>query len=71
MLLPLALRGQQRRVRLTHGRNHIAKTLRQRLPGQLLEFWLGIERVDMAGTALHEQEDHALGPRLMMRRPRR
>src|SRR6267143_1759913 len=30
-----------------------------------------IERIDMARPALHEDEDGALGPRRMVRRPRR
>jgi hypothetical protein len=36
-----------------------------------LQQWLVIERVDLRRPADHEQEDHRLGSRLEMRRPRR
>ena len=32
-----------------------------RLAVQRVELWLVVERVDVAGPAVHEQEDHALG----------
>ena len=34
----------------------------------LLKRRLGVERVDLAGSAVHEQEDHVLGPRREMGR---
>src|SRR5262249_61841824 len=40
------------------------------LSGMFLQRGLGIEGVDMAGSAAHEQRDHTLGARLEMRRLR-
>src|SRR5215472_2240910 len=34
---------------------------------ELREGWLGIEEIDVAGTALHEEEDDGLGERRMVR----
>ena len=43
----------------------------QRLAVQPLQLGLVIERIDLRRPADHEQEDHRLGPRREMRRPRR
>jgi hypothetical protein len=45
---------------LGHGR-------RQRLAGILLQRGLGIEKIHLAGSALHEQADNVLGVRREMR----
>src|SRR5262249_30889086 len=44
---------------------------RQRLAVIAIKERLGIERVQMRWAAVHEHEDHALGPRGKMRRLRR
>ena len=39
----------------------VLKFLGQKLPVELLHHRLGIERLELAGSALHEQEDHVAG----------
>ena len=68
VLFPSAFAGHQRRAVLAHRRNDRAKTFRQRLTRQLVQQRLGIEQIDVAGTAFHEQENDALGSRRMMGR---
>ena len=45
-----------------HRGDDLAETVGQRLAGQLVQQRLGIEQVQMARAAFHEQEDAALGP---------
>ena len=40
---------------------HLAEGARHRLARQLLQLGLGIEEIDVAGAAFHEEPDHALG----------
>ena len=47
------------------------KLARQRLAGQPLEVGLGVERLEMARPAVHEEIDHTASPRSEMRAPRR
>ena len=47
-------------------RHHHAEALGQRLAGVLHEVGLGIEQIDMARPAVHEQPDHPLHARLEM-----
>ena len=68
VLLPRPLAGQQRRAVLAHRRDDRAETVRQRLARQLVQQRLGIEQVDVAGPAFHEQEDDVLGSRRMVGR---
>ena len=68
VLFPCPLRGEDGRVELAHRRDHPAEALGHGLPGKLLQGRLWIEEVDVAGAALHEQEDHALGPACLVRR---
>ncbi len=57
-----ALGAQQRRVgRAAHGRERAVEAIGQRLAGQLVELGLGIEQVDVAGPAVEEAPDDALG----------
>ena len=49
VLLPFALVGQHRRFHLTHGSDDPLEALGQRLPGELLNQWLGIEQIEVAG----------------------
>ena len=61
MLLEGALRAQKRRVgRFAHRRHGAREMSRQRLAGELVEVRLGIEQVDMAGTAVEEAPDDVL-----------
>ena len=64
VLLPLAFASR------AAGRSHspiavmtCPKLSGKRLPGELVQHRLRIERVDVAGAAFHEQEDHALRAR--------
>ena len=56
VLLPLAPRGQQGRAAFAHRRDHRLEARRQRLAGQPVELGLGVERIEMARPAFHEQE---------------
>ena len=69
VLLPPAFRGQQRRLNLPHRGDDALVPRRERLPREFVELRLGVEAVHLAGTALHEEEDHALGPRRKQRQP--
>ena len=51
--------------------NRLSQRRGQRLAVQSLQLRLVIERIDLRRPADHEQEDHRLGPRREMRRPRR
>jgi len=59
--LPPASRRQQGVFRDSHRRDHPFDRFGQRLARQPVDLGLGIERVDVAGPAVHEQEDHAAG----------
>ena len=61
MLLERARAGQQRRVALGELADGLAEALRQRLAVLLRQLRLGVEQVDVAGPADHEQEDDPLG----------
>ena len=65
---PLALALQQRRFSSAHGSDWSAKAGWHFLAGQLVEKRLGIEKVDMAGAALHEEKNHPFGAGLEMRK---
>src|SRR5262249_53681131 len=56
---------------VAHSRHGALERVRQRLAGQLLEFRLGIEEIEMARPAVQEAPDNALGMCLEVRRSRR
>src|SRR5262249_34552557 len=60
MLLPPALRCQERRVELAHRRDDLAKAVRNPLSREPAQERLRIEQVEMARPAFHEEEDGAL-----------
>ena len=57
--------------RRLHQRAHLVELQgrleRQRLAIKAIEFWLGIEGVDVRDAPVHEQEDDAFGARRVMR----
>ena len=57
VLLPFSPGCQKRRAAFAHRCDHRFEARGQRLPGQTVERGLGIERVDVARTTFHEQED--------------
>ena len=63
-----AFAGQEFVAAGAHRREHRAKTGGQSLTVEPLQLGLGIEGIEMAGPALHEQEYHRLGARRMMRK---
>src|SRR5262249_10768783 len=60
VLLESSPRTEQLRVALDELVLGLGKFLRPRLPFELVEQWLGIERIKVARAAGHEQEDHGL-----------
>ena len=58
---PLPLGGQQRGSGFSHRGDDLAEAVGQLLAGELLQERLGVEQVHLRRTALHEEEDHALG----------
>src|SRR4051812_24496217 len=55
-------RSHQRRAGShSHGGYRTLKARWQRLPGEFCQVRLGIEKIEMAGTAIHEAPDHAFG----------
>src|SRR4051794_20093440 len=67
VLLECALRGEQRVARGTHGGYHFTEGRGHRLTVELRKFRLGVEQIDVAWPAFHEQPDHRFRRRLMMR----
>ena len=61
MPFPLALAGQNRRFRLTHGRDRPLETIGHALAGQLLDERFGIKQIHVARAAFHEEKNHPLG----------
>ena len=55
--------GQERILGHLAAGHHHAEALGQRLAGELDQIGLGIEQIDMARPAMHEEPDHALDPR--------
>ena len=56
---PLPPRLEQGRLHLPHRRDHPLDARRQGLAGEAVDLRLGVERVDLARPAFHEQEDDA------------
>ena len=61
VLLPCALRAEERGLGLAHRGDDRAEAVGQALAGQLVQERLGVEEVHLRRTALHEEEDDALG----------
>lgn len=61
MLLPLPFALQQGRANLTHRRDRALEAVGERFAGELVEQRLRIKEIEVARSALHEQEDHVLG----------
>jgi hypothetical protein len=63
-------RLEQRILHHVAPRHDFAELLRQRLARVLDEVGLGVEQIDVAGPAVHEQPDDPLRPRRKVRLPR-
>ena len=61
VLLPLALRGEERSLGFAHRGDDRAEAVGQALTGQLVQERLGVEEVHLRRTAFHEEEDDAFG----------
>ena len=59
VLLPLALGLKEGRAALAHGGDDGLEAGGQRLAGELVQERLGVEGIEMAGAAFHEEEDDA------------
>src|SRR5262249_4948139 len=66
MLLPLTRRSEQGGSDFAHRRYDLAETRRQRFTGQLIERRLGIEGIEVAWPAFHEEEDASFRPGVVM-----
>ena len=71
MLLPRAAGRPKAANDLAHRRDDLAESSAGNGCPPAVEQRLGIEQVEMARPAFHEQEDHVLCPRRKMRRPSR
>ncbi len=58
---PFSFAFQDRRVGFPHGGDGTFKAIGQSLAGQIIDGWLSIKQIQMAGPTLHEQPDHVLG----------
>ena len=61
MLIPFALGRHERVARGAHGSNWAAKGFRHGLPRKFVQRWFGIEQVEVARPAFHEQPNDGLG----------
>ncbi len=71
VLLESALGTEQRVAGGPHSGDRLAEGIGHGLSAQFGQLGLGVEQVEVAGSALHEQPDHRLGFGLMMRLFRR
>ena len=62
--------GQQLGIALGELAHWFAETLRQCLTVHPVQFWLGVEKIHLAGTAHHEHENHGFGAWSMVRHTR-
>ena len=71
MLLPLALVGEQRSAAFAHRGDDGAEAVRQGLPLEFSQQRLGVKKIELAGAAFHEEEDHAFRLAHLVREPGR
>ena len=61
VLLPFSAAAEEWRIEFAHGGDDAAEAVGDFRAGEAVEFGFGVEEVDVAGAAFHEEEDDGAG----------